>query len=64
MHEHSGYSDGWPGSRPADYFGSGRDKHDLNFVGSSEHWPPIDVGANLCPYDAAMVAMTSPVYVR
>ncbi|MFC7640480.1 hypothetical protein ACFQX6_05210 [Streptosporangium lutulentum] len=24
----------------------------------------IDLGANLCPYDAAMVAMTSPVYVR
>ncbi|MDP9842420.1 hypothetical protein [Streptosporangium lutulentum] len=37
LHEHSGYSDGWPGSRPADYFASGRDKHDLNFVGSSEH---------------------------
>ena len=25
---------------------------------------PIDLGANLCAYDAAMVAMTSPVYVR
>jgi hypothetical protein len=25
---------------------------------------PINVGANLWPYDAAMVAMTSPVYVR
>ena len=27
LHEHSGYSDGWPGSRPADYFESARDKH-------------------------------------
>ena len=24
LHEHSGYSDGWPGSRPQTYYDSGR----------------------------------------
>lgn len=37
LHEHSGYSDGWPGSRPADYYASARDRNDLHFLGSSEH---------------------------
>src|ERR1700754_2902928 len=37
LHEHSGYSDGWPGSTPTSYFESGRDTHNLGFVGSSEH---------------------------
>lgn len=37
LHEHSGYSDGWPGSRPADYYASARDRNDLHFLGSGEH---------------------------
>ena len=36
LHEHSGYSDGWPGTRPADYFASGA-RHGLDFMASSEH---------------------------
>jgi hypothetical protein len=36
LHEHSGYSDGWPGSRPADYYASGR-AHGLDFMGGSDH---------------------------
>ncbi|NMO54569.1 CehA/McbA family metallohydrolase [Actinoplanes sp. TBRC 11911] len=37
LHEHSGYSDGWPGSTPATYYASGRDKHHLDFMAGSEH---------------------------
>src|SRR5262249_3700690 len=36
LHEHSAYSDGWPGSRPADYYASGRG-HGLDFMGGSDH---------------------------
>lgn len=36
MHEHSAYSDGWPGSRPFDYYVSGR-THGLDFMGGSDH---------------------------
>jgi predicted metal-dependent phosphoesterase TrpH len=36
LHEHSGYSDGWPGSRPADYFASGK-SFGLDFMGGSDH---------------------------
>lgn len=36
LHEHSGYSDGWPGSTPADYYASAR-SFGLDFLGSSEH---------------------------
>lgn len=36
LHEHSGYSDGWPGSRPETYFRNGR-RHGLDFLGSGEH---------------------------
>jgi hypothetical protein len=36
LHEHSAYSDGWPGSRPEDYFASG-EGFGLDFVGSGEH---------------------------
>lgn len=42
VHEHSGYSDGWPGSRPADYFASAR-RHGLAFLGSSEHSTNADL---------------------
>jgi len=36
MHEHSAYSDGWPGSRPFGYYMSGRN-HGLDFMGGSDH---------------------------
>jgi hypothetical protein len=36
LHEHSAYSDGWPGSRPADFYASGR-AHGLDFMGGSDH---------------------------
>ncbi|HEX2085082.1 MAG TPA: penicillin acylase family protein [Solirubrobacteraceae bacterium] len=36
LHEHSAYSDGWPGTRPADYFESAR-RYGLDFLGSGEH---------------------------
>ena len=36
MHEHSAYSDGYPGSRPADYYESGK-SYGLDFMGGSEH---------------------------
>lgn len=36
LHEHSGYSDGWPGSRPADYYASGK-AFGLDFVGGADH---------------------------
>ena len=36
LHEHSGYSDGFPGSTPRDYFASGKG-YGLDFLGSGEH---------------------------
>ncbi len=36
LHEHSAYSDGYPGSRPADYLASGK-SFGLDFMGGSEH---------------------------
>lgn len=36
LHEHSAYSDGWPGTRPSDYFAAGR-AAGLDFMGSGEH---------------------------
>lgn len=36
MHEHSAYSDGWPGSRPFDFYESGA-RHGLNFMAGSDH---------------------------
>ena len=42
LHEHSGYSDGWPGSRPQTYYESGRN-FGLDFMGSSEHSDNADV---------------------
>jgi hypothetical protein len=44
LHEHSGYSDGWPGSRPATYFASGK-SFGLDFMGSSEHSDNADLPA-------------------
>ena len=42
LHEHSGYSDGWPGSTPADYFASAKG-YGLDFLGSGEHSDNADV---------------------
>lgn len=36
LHEHSGYSDGWPGSTPRDYYASAKG-FGLDFLGSGEH---------------------------
>lgn len=36
IHEHSGYSDGWPGSTPTNYFESGR-SYGLDFLFGGEH---------------------------
>lgn len=36
LHAHSGYSDGWPGTQPADYYAAAK-AHALDFLGSSEH---------------------------
>jgi hypothetical protein len=36
LHEHSGYSDGWPTSTPATFYASGRG-HGLDFMGGSDH---------------------------
>ena len=36
LHEHSAYSDGWPGTRPADVFASGK-SYGLDFLGISDH---------------------------
>lgn len=36
LHEHSGYSDGWPETRPADYYAAGR-AAGLDFLAGSEH---------------------------
>ena len=42
LHEHSGYSDGWPGSRPADYYESAK-SFGLDFLGSGEHSDSADL---------------------
>jgi hypothetical protein len=36
LHEHSAYSDGYPGTRPATFYASGR-AHGLDFMGGSDH---------------------------
>ena len=36
LHEHSAYSDGWPGTRPADYYASAK-RHGLDLLAGSEH---------------------------
>ncbi|HUR15057.1 MAG TPA: CehA/McbA family metallohydrolase [Mycobacteriales bacterium] len=36
LHEHSGYSDGWAGSTPADYYAAGK-RQGLDFMGGSDH---------------------------
>lgn len=36
LHDHSAYSDGWPGTRPADVFASGK-AYGMDFLGISDH---------------------------
>lgn len=42
LHEHSAYSDGWPGTRPSDYFAAGKDAG-LDFLGAGEHSDNLSV---------------------
>jgi glycerophosphoryl diester phosphodiesterase len=42
LHEHSGYSDGTPGTEPRDYFAAGK-AQGLDFMGGSEHSDNADV---------------------
>lgn len=46
LHEHSAYSDGFPGSRPADYYASGHD-YGLDFVLGSDHSDNLDLPVTL-----------------
>lgn len=49
LHEHSGYSDGWPGSRPEDYFASAKG-FGLDFLGSGEHSDNSELPITLSEY--------------
>jgi predicted metal-dependent phosphoesterase TrpH len=65
LHEHSGYSDGWPGSRPQTYYESGR-AFGLDFVGGSEHSDNADlpiVASEYCfdPLVAPQCLLADPV---
>jgi hypothetical protein len=42
LHDHSGYSDGWPGTTPADYYARGR-AEGLAFMSGAEHSDNLDV---------------------
>lgn len=42
LHQHSGYSDGWPGSTPGTYYASAN-AHGLDFLGSGEHSDSADI---------------------
>lgn len=42
LHEHSGYSDGWPGSTPATYYASAKG-YGLDFLGAGEHSDSTDL---------------------
>jgi hypothetical protein len=42
VHEHSSYSDGWPGTTPTTYFESAK-RYGLDFLGSGEHSDNADV---------------------
>jgi histidinol phosphatase-like PHP family hydrolase len=42
LHEHSGYSDGWPGTTPKTYFDKARG-YGIDFLGSGEHSDTADI---------------------
>jgi hypothetical protein len=63
MHEHSGYSDGWPGSRPADYYASGKG-FGLDFMLGSDHSDTLAlpiVASDYCTDDPTPCALADPV---
>jgi predicted metal-dependent phosphoesterase TrpH len=65
LHEHSGYSDGWPGSRPQTYYDSGR-AFGLDFMSGSEHSDNADlpiVASEYCldPLVAPQCLLADPV---
>src|SRR5690242_1078265 len=65
LHEHSGYSDGWPGSTPRTYYASGRN-FGLDFMGGSEHSDTADlpiVASDYCldPTVVPSCALADPV---
>jgi hypothetical protein len=45
MHEHSAYSDGYPTTRPADFYAAGR-RHGLDFMGGSDHSDTLGVAVS------------------
>lgn len=49
LHEHSGYSDGWPGSTPEDYYASAK-SFGIDFLGSGEHSDNSQVPVVLSDY--------------
>jgi hypothetical protein len=51
LHEHSAYSDGWPGSRPAEFYSSGA-RHGLDFMGGSDHSDNTGVPMSFSDYCA------------
>src|SRR5262245_418414 len=62
LHEHSAYSDGWPGSRPYDYYASGRN-HGLDFMGGSDHSDTLGIPASASGYcldQSNPLAVTQP----
>jgi hypothetical protein len=63
LHEHSSYSDGWPGSTPATYYESGK-RFGLDFMGGSDHSDTFEVPFAVSDYcidddfsDASMCAL-------
>ena len=66
LHEHSGYSDGWPGSRPGDLLRRRASAFGLDFMGGSEHSDNADlpiVASDYCldPLVAPQCALADPV---
>lgn len=61
MHEHSAYSDGWPGSRPYDYYVAGR-SNGLDFMGGSDHSDNLGIPASFSGYcfDPSYLLTTPP----
>ena len=63
MHEHSGYSDGWVGSTPKDYYASGK-SFGLDFMGGSDHSdffaPPLSTSQYCASLDPAAILATKP----
>lgn len=68
LHNHSGYSDGWPGTTPADYYARGS-AEGLDFLAGSEHSDNLDLAvtaneACLDPVAVVSCVDTSPDAMR